>query len=66
DGFEMMFQVNYLASFILMNSFLELLKNGSSPYIINNGRPSDKLRLDMDDLQFLKLPIIIISVIAKE
>jgi len=54
DGFEMMFQVNYLASFILMNSFLELLKNGSSPYIINNGRPSDKLRLDMDDLQFLK------------
>jgi len=34
DGFEMMFQVNYLASFILMNSFLELLKNGSSPYII--------------------------------
>ncbi len=54
DGFEMMFQVNYLAPFILMNSFLELLKNGSSPYIINNGRPSDKLRLDFDDLQFLK------------
>jgi NAD(P)-dependent dehydrogenase (short-subunit alcohol dehydrogenase family) len=54
DGFEMMFQVNYLASFILMNSFLELLKNGSSPYIVNNGRPSDKLRLDMDDLQFSK------------
>ena len=37
-----------------MNSFLELLKNGSSPYIINNGRPADKLRLDMDDLQFSK------------
>ena len=54
DGFEMMFQVNYLAPFIFMNSFLELLKNSSSPYIINNGRPSDKLRLDMDDLQFLK------------
>jgi NAD(P)-dependent dehydrogenase (short-subunit alcohol dehydrogenase family) len=54
DGFEMMFQVNYLAPFILMNSFLELLRNGSSPYIINNGRPSDKLRLDMDDLQFVK------------
>jgi NAD(P)-dependent dehydrogenase (short-subunit alcohol dehydrogenase family) len=54
DGFEMMFQVNYLASFILMNSFLELLKNGSSPYIINNGRPADKFRLDMDDLQFSK------------
>ncbi len=53
DGFEMMFQVNYLASFILMNSFLELLKNSSSPFIINNARPSNKLRLDMDDLQFL-------------
>ncbi len=54
DGFEMMFQVNYLSLFILMTSFLELLKNGSSPYIINNGRPADKLRLDMDDLQFEK------------
>ena len=54
DGFEMMFQVNYLAPFILMNSFLELLKNSASPYIINNGRPADKLRLDMDDLQFSK------------
>jgi len=54
DGFEMMFQVNYLASFVLMNSFLELLKNSTSPYIINNGRPNYKLRLDLDDLQFLK------------
>jgi NAD(P)-dependent dehydrogenase (short-subunit alcohol dehydrogenase family) len=50
----MMFQVNYLAPFILMNSFLELLKNSSSGQIINNGRPSDKLRLDLDDLQFSK------------
>ncbi len=54
DGFEMMFQVNYLAPFIFMNSFLELLKNGSSPQIINNGVPSDKLRLDFEDLQFAK------------
>ena len=54
DGFEMMFQVNYLAPFILMNSFLDLLKNSSSHQIINNGRPADKLRLDFDDLQFLK------------
>jgi len=54
DGFEMMFQVNYLASFILMNSLLDQLKKGSSPQIINNGRPSYKLRLDMDDLQFAK------------
>ena len=54
DGFEMMFQVNYLAAFILMNSFLGLLKNSSSGQVINNGRPSDKLRLDLDDLQFSK------------
>lgn len=52
DGFEMMFQVNFLGSFILMNAFLDLMKNTTAPYIINNGRPSDKLRLDMDDLQF--------------
>jgi len=54
DGFELMFQVNYLAPFIFMNSFLELLKKGSSSVVLNNGRPADKMRLDMDDLQFLK------------
>jgi len=54
DGFEMMFQVNYLASFILMNSLQEVLKNSSSPYIINNGRPGYKYHLDIDDLQFVK------------
>lgn len=54
DGFEMMFQVNYLAAFVLMTSLLELLKNGTSPGIINNARPSAKLRLDLDDLQFEK------------
>jgi NAD(P)-dependent dehydrogenase (short-subunit alcohol dehydrogenase family) len=54
DGFEMMFHVNFLAPFILMNSLLDLLKNGSTPFIINNGRPADKLRLEMDDLQFIK------------
>jgi len=54
DGFEMMFQVNYLAPFILMNAFLELLKKGSSPYIISNTRPADKYRLDLDDLQSSK------------
>ncbi len=54
DGFEMMFQVNYLAAFILMHSFLELLKQGSSPQILNNGRPADDLRLDFEDLQFSK------------
>ncbi|MCW4041303.1 MAG: SDR family NAD(P)-dependent oxidoreductase [Candidatus Bathyarchaeota archaeon] len=54
DGFEMMFQVNYLAPFILMNSLLEVLKISSPGQIISNGRPSDKLRLDFNDLQFQK------------
>ncbi len=54
DGFEMMFQVNYLAPFILMNSFTDLLKRGSSPQIINNALPAYKYRLDMDDLQFVQ------------
>ena len=52
DGFEMMFQVNYLAPLMLMNAFLESLKNSSSALIINNGRPADKYRLDFADLQF--------------
>lgn len=54
DGFEIMFQVNYLGPFIIMNAFLYLLKNGSEPMIINNGRPADKYRIDLDDLQFEK------------
>ena len=54
DGFEMMFQVNYLAPFMLMDAFQENLKNSFSPLIINNGRPADKYRLDFDDLQFSK------------
>jgi len=52
DGFEMMFQVNYLAPFILMNAFLGLLKNGSSHQILNIALPDDELRLNFDDLQF--------------
>jgi NAD(P)-dependent dehydrogenase (short-subunit alcohol dehydrogenase family) len=54
DGFEMMFQVNYLAPFILMNAFLELLENGSSHHILNIALPSEDLRLNFDDLQFKK------------
>jgi NAD(P)-dependent dehydrogenase (short-subunit alcohol dehydrogenase family) len=52
DGFEMMFQVNYLAPFILMRSLLGLLKSSSTHLALGNGRPSNKLRLDFDDLQF--------------
>jgi NAD(P)-dependent dehydrogenase (short-subunit alcohol dehydrogenase family) len=54
DGFEMMFQVNYLAPFILTNEFIDLLKNSASPFIINLARPEYKVKLDMDDLQFSK------------
>jgi len=52
DGFEMMFQVNYLAPFILMNSLLGLVKSSSIHLVLGNGRPSAKLRLDFGDLQF--------------
>jgi NAD(P)-dependent dehydrogenase (short-subunit alcohol dehydrogenase family) len=54
DGFEMMFQVNYLAPFILMNAFAELLENGSSHQIINIALPDEDLRLNFDDLQFIE------------
>jgi NAD(P)-dependent dehydrogenase (short-subunit alcohol dehydrogenase family) len=54
DGFEAMFQVNYLAPFVLMTSLLDLLKKGASPFVINNGRPSQRLRVDWEDLQFTK------------
>jgi NAD(P)-dependent dehydrogenase (short-subunit alcohol dehydrogenase family) len=47
-----MFQVNYLAPFMLMNAFLELLENGSSHQIINIALPDEELRLNFDDLQF--------------
>lgn len=51
DGFEMMFQVNYLAPFMFMNAFVDLLKKGSSSQVISNTLPSYSLRLDLDDLQ---------------
>jgi len=54
DGFETMFQVNYLAPFILMNAFHELIESSTLHHVLNNGRPADDLRLDFDDLQFAK------------
>lgn len=54
DGFESMFQVNYLAPFILTNSLVDLLKSGNNPHIINIALPSEKLRLDFDDIQSMK------------
>ena len=52
DGFETMFQVNYLAPFMLATSLLDPLKSSSSAQIINIAVPSDKYRLDFEDLQF--------------
>jgi len=54
DGFETMFQINYLAPVILVRSLFNFLKKGIEPQIINNGRPAENLRLDLDDLQFEK------------
>jgi NAD(P)-dependent dehydrogenase (short-subunit alcohol dehydrogenase family) len=53
DGFESMFQVNYLVPFILTNSLLSLLKNSKFSQIINITLPPEKLRLDFEDLQSL-------------
>lgn len=54
DGFEMMFQVNYLAPFMLMRTLVEQLRASPTALVLNNGRPSGKLRLDFEDLQFAK------------
>jgi len=52
DGYEMMFQTNYLAPVLLTTSFVDLLKNCSSAKIINIALPPEKLRIDFEDLQF--------------
>ena len=54
DGFESMFQVNYLAPFLLTNSLIELLKSGNDPQILNIALPAEKYQLDFNDLQSLK------------
>jgi len=54
DGFESMFQVNYLAPFILTGSLIDLLKSGDDPKILNIGLPVEKYHLDFDDLQSLQ------------
>lgn len=54
DGYESMFQVNYLAPFILTRSLIDLLKSGEDPKILNIALPAEKYRLDFNDLQALK------------
>ena len=54
DGFETMFQVNYLAPVILMTSLLGRVRASTASMVFNNGRPANKLRVDFDDLQFAR------------
>jgi retinol dehydrogenase-14 len=54
DGYESMFQVNYLAPFILTRSLIDLLKSGEDPKILNIALPAEKYQLDFDDIQALQ------------
>jgi len=54
DGYESMFQVNYLAPFILTRSLIDLLKSGENPKILNIALPAEKYQLDFDDIQALQ------------
>lgn len=54
DGYEMMFQTNYLAPVLLITSLLDLLKSSSPSRIINIALPPNKLRINFEDLQFSK------------
>ncbi len=54
DGFETMFQVNFLSPVLLMNELLPLFNQSSCGQIINITLPSPKLRLDFNDMQFEK------------
>ncbi len=54
DGFETMFQVNFLSPVLLMTKLLPLLNQSNCGQIINITLPSSKLRLDFNDMQFEK------------
>ncbi|SHO52513.1 SDR family NAD(P)-dependent oxidoreductase [Anaerocolumna xylanovorans] len=53
DGYEMMFQINYLAPVLLTTSLLDMLKGSTEARIINIAVPPEKLWVNFDDLQFL-------------
>ncbi len=53
DGFETMFQVNFLSQFIITNSLIDLMKSGEKTKIINITLPPEKLQLDFEDIQSL-------------
>jgi NAD(P)-dependent dehydrogenase (short-subunit alcohol dehydrogenase family) len=52
DGFESMFQTNYLAPFLLSTGLTGLLEKGKPSQIINIAVPSPKQRVNFCDLQF--------------
>jgi len=54
DGYESMFQVNFLAPFILTRSLIDLLRSGDDPKIVNIALPSEKYQLDFHDIQSLQ------------
>lgn len=54
DGYETMFQVNYLSPFIITNSLISLMKSGLESKIINITLPPKKLQLDFNNLQSLE------------
>ena len=51
DGFELTFQVNYLAPFLLTNSLLEILKNNQPARIVNVVSEVHSNQLDFNNLQ---------------
>jgi NAD(P)-dependent dehydrogenase (short-subunit alcohol dehydrogenase family) len=52
DGFETMFQTNYLAPYILSTGLVELMKKRTPSQIINIAVPSEKVQINFDDMQF--------------
>jgi NAD(P)-dependent dehydrogenase (short-subunit alcohol dehydrogenase family) len=54
DGFESMFQVNFLAPVLLTLSLIEHLESGVDSKILNIALPSEKYQLDFNDIQSLE------------
>jgi NAD(P)-dependent dehydrogenase (short-subunit alcohol dehydrogenase family) len=53
DGFETMFQINFIGPYILSKGLVGLLQKNTPAQIINIAVPPDKMRINFDDLQFV-------------